>query len=199
MSSLYGEILKALKDSADIDSICRATGIGRSGIDSFFKYLDDSRIASGFKIESSVKAEGAYSINIDGGSRGNPGHAGCGIVIKSPDGKRNGYYYYLGTETNNYAEYTALIKALELAIQQGINEVNVYSDSELMCNQIKGLYKVKSPNLKDLYEKSVSLIKGIEKFTINHVYREFNKDADMLANKAMDLKNNGKIELSVAR
>jgi len=130
---------------------------------------------------------GAYSINVDGASRGNPGRAGAGAVIKDPDGtiirklkKR------LGVTTNNVAEYEALIMGLDAALGMGISNVSVHADSELMVKQINGTYKVKSPALAPLYEKAKGLVGRFSKFRISHVYREQNATADALANEALD-------------
>lgn len=128
-------------------------------------------------------------INTDGGSRGNPGISGIGIVIC--DEYEDMIFelgQYIGVQTNNYAEYKALTRALEIAIDMGIYEVEVYMDSELVVKQIKGEYKVKSENLYPMYEMANALIHQFSSFDIKHVKREFNKRADKLANKAMDCK-----------
>lgn len=137
------------------------------------------------------------SVYTDGGSRGNPGISGCGVVID--DGvARKGYFYYLGVHTNNFAEYTGLLKALYLAKEMNAEDVTVYSDSELMCRQMTGVYKVKNPQLLALYKEAVSLIGNLKSFRIEHVRREFNKEADSLANMAMDEKRNGEVEFTTA-
>lgn len=137
------------------------------------------------------------SVYTDGGSRGNPGISGCGVVID--DGVvRKGYFYYLGVHTNNFAEYTGLLKALYLAKEMNAEDVTVYSDSELMCRQMTGVYKVKNPQLLALYKEAVSLIGNLKSFRIEHVRREFNKEADSLANMAMDEKRNGEVEFTTA-
>lgn len=137
------------------------------------------------------------SVYTDGGSRGNPGTSGCGVVID--DGvTRKGYFYYLGEHTNNFAEYTGLLKALYLAKEMNAEDIVVYSDSELMCRQMNGVYKVKNPQLLVLYKEAVNLINNLKSFRIEHVRREFNKDADSLANMAMDKKRNGEVEFTTA-
>lgn len=137
------------------------------------------------------------SVYTDGGSRGNPGISGCGVVID--DGvARKGYFYYLGVHTNNFAEYTGLLKALYLAKEMNAEDVTVYSDSELMCRQMTGVYKVKNPQLLALYKEAVSLIGNLKSFRIEHVRREFNKEADSLANMAIDEKRNGEVEFTTA-
>ena len=123
----------------------------------------------------------------DGGARGNPGPAGYGVYITDQDGNRVvELSEYLGERTNNYAEYAALIAALEWAIRNGHHAVQVVSDSELMVKQIRGVYKVRNENLQPLYDKAQRLIRLLEWFEIRHVLREENREADRLANAAMD-------------
>lgn len=137
------------------------------------------------------------SFYTDGGARGNPGISGCGVVVDDGSVKK-GYFYYLGIQTNNFAEYTGLLKALSIAKEMNAEEVVVYSDSELMCKQITGEYKVKSPQLGILYKEAMLYIYNLKSFKIKHVRREFNKDADLLANMAMDEKRNGEVEFTTA-
>lgn len=137
------------------------------------------------------------SVYTDGGARGNPGVSGCGVVIDDGTTKK-GYFYYLGIHTNNFAEYTGLLKALSLAKEMNAEDVTVYSDSELMCRQITGVYKVKNPQLLVLYRKVMAFIRSLKSFKIEHVRREFNKEADSLANMAMDEKRNGEVEFTTA-
>jgi ribonuclease HI len=129
---------------------------------------------------------------IDGGARGNPGESGIGVVEIIGDMKKC-YYGYTGISTNNEAEYSALIKALELAVVKDITCVKVFSDSELICKQISGSYKVKSETLSEFYNKALKLISLIKNFSIIHIPRTENKEADKLANLAMDLKKDGEL------
>ena len=123
----------------------------------------------------------------DGGARGNPGPAGYGVVIHDSAGNRvAGLSQYLGHRTNNFAEYQALIAALEYAVEHGPKALKVISDSELLVRQIKGIYKVKEPTLRDLHARASQLIRQLEWFEIEHVLRGHNKEADRLANEAMD-------------
>ncbi len=127
----------------------------------------------------------------DGGSRGNPGPSSAAYVIKTPHGKKlTAKAFFLGKNTNNYAEYTAVIKALEEALIYKPEKVNLYSDSELLVKQLNGQYKVKSKTIKPLYEKCTDLLHQFPDCRIEHVYRENNKQADLLANQAMDVKKN---------
>jgi ribonuclease HI len=123
----------------------------------------------------------------DGGARGNPGPAGYGVVIQDQSGHKVAHLSeYLGNQTNNFAEYQGLIAALEYAIQHGLKALKLISDSELLVRQIKGIYKVKNPTLKDLHARAKELIAQLDWFSIGHALREHNREADRLANQAMD-------------
>src|ERR1700721_1285579 len=123
----------------------------------------------------------------DGGSRGNPGPGGFGVYIQDSTGKVLAELsQYLGKQTNNFAEYSALLAALEFAIAQGHRSLRVVSDSELMVKQMKGQYRVNSPELRPLYEQARQRVPKLDHFQIQHVLREKNRHADRLANLAMD-------------
>lgn len=125
--------------------------------------------------------------HIDGGSRGNPGPAAYGLVVESTDGTHiASLSNYLGYTTNNVAEYQGLLAALTYALEHNYRRLKIISDSELMTRQINGQYKVKNPNLKTLYDRARSLISQFDAFRIEHVRREHNREADRLANQAMD-------------
>jgi ribonuclease HI len=124
---------------------------------------------------------------IDGGSRGNPGEAGLGVYF--PGVAR--IAEYLGSSaTNNFAEYSALVTALRFAVYSRCEELDVYADSELVVKQINGEYQVKNENIRPLYDSAVRWISLIPRFSIRHVRREQNAEADKLANKAMDTRRN---------
>lgn len=126
-------------------------------------------------------------IHTDGAARGNPGPAGIGVTIQKEDGTRLAEIsQFIGRATNNVAEYTALITALEKAAALGAQELEVYTDSELVVKQIKGEYRVKNEGLKPLYQKVKSLASQFSNFHIAHVVRDKNKEADRLANKGID-------------
>jgi len=126
----------------------------------------------------------AYS---DGGARGNPGPAGYGVVIQDETGRRiASLSEYLGHQTNNFAEYQGLIAALEYAVQHDHKALRVISDSELLVQQIKGFYKVRNKTLQDLHARAKELIAKLDWFSIGHVLRGHNQEADQLANAAMD-------------
>src|ERR1700721_2111318 len=123
----------------------------------------------------------------DGGSRGNPGPAGFGVYIQDSAGRVLAELSeYLGARTNNFAEYSALLASLEFAIANGHRSLRVVSDSELMVKQIKGQYRVNSPELRPLYEEAKRRIARLDHFQIQHVLREKNRHADRLANVAKD-------------
>ncbi len=126
-------------------------------------------------------------INTDGGSRGNPGAAAIGLVIKNESGELiYSHGSYIGETTNNVAEYSALVKALEEAANLGATEVKIQMDSELIVKQMTGLYKIKQPALQELAAKVVKLLNKFNKYNFVHVRREYNKEADAMVNKALD-------------
>ena len=134
-----------------------------------------------------MSANSAYTAHVDGGARGNPGPAGYGAVIHDPHGKKIAELSeYLGHHTNNYAEYQGLLGVLRFAIEHQIEALNVVSDSELMVRQMKGIYKVKHPELRRLHEEAQLMVGRLRHFEIRHALREHNQIADRLANMAMD-------------
>jgi ribonuclease HI len=131
--------------------------------------------------------KGASAVaNVDGGSRGNPGPAGYGVRIEREDGTIVELKRALPLATNNVAEYNGLLAALRWATEQGVTALHVRADSELLVKQMRGEYRVKNPGLQPLYEEARSLVKQIGRVKFEHVRRELNKDADRLANEAMD-------------
>lgn len=150
--------------------------------------LPRSRLARLFaEPEPTPPASAAYIAQIDGAARGNPGPASYGVVIRAADGvivaelKK-----YIGRGTNNVAEYYALIAALDYAEAHGIRALRIRSDSELLVRQMQGRYKVKSPDLRPLFERARKLTQNFSFFSIEHVGREQNSEADALANQALD-------------
>ncbi len=124
---------------------------------------------------------------IDGASRGNPGQAGAGISIRDPRGERVvEVSRYLGHRTNNEAEYEALLMGLKEAKQIGANILRIYTDSELIEKQVKGIYRVKEIRLKRLYQKVLKLMGEFSRVEIEAIPREKNKEADLLANRAIE-------------
>lgn len=124
---------------------------------------------------------------IDGASRGNPGEAGFGVLLET-DRVPEEIVGYLGKATNNVAEYAALIAVLKLAADRGVKKLVVYSDSQLLVRQVNGAYRVKAPHLVPIFLQALKLRQTIPDFTIEHVAREENKEADRLANQAIDLR-----------
>ncbi len=127
------------------------------------------------------------TLHADGGSRGNPGPAGAGAVLYDDQGREvAALARYLGSTTNNEAEYQALIMGLAEAQRLGAAQLTVKMDSELVVRQLSGQYRVKAPGLKPLYDQARRLLQGFGAVTILHVRRQFNQRADELANQAMD-------------
>jgi ribonuclease HI len=129
----------------------------------------------------------AHRANIDGGSRGNPGPASYGVVVRDARGEIVAKLKkYIGRATNNVAEYYGLIAALDYAQAHAIRALQIESDSELLVKQMRGQYKVKSEELRPLFERAKKMSAAFDSFAIRHVYREQNREADALANEALD-------------
>jgi len=124
----------------------------------------------------------------DGCCRGNPGPAGIGVVIKDPHKKiLKELSEYIGEATNNIAEYSAIIRGLEAACDLGADEITVFMDSELVVKQLSGEYRVKDERMKELFLQTLGALKDFKSFEIKHIDRSKNKEADLLANKALNL------------
>lgn len=129
------------------------------------------------------------TVHLDGGSRGNPGPAGVGVVVSADDGTpvlERGYF--LGTTTNNVAEYTGLIRGAELVQTLNPTHVTFVSDSLLLVNQINGAWKIKTPHIRELHTQAKAALSQLPAWEATHVKREFNIRADEMANAAMDAK-----------
>ena len=132
-------------------------------------------------------SSGWYTAHCDGGSRGNPGPAGFGAVVMDPAGKVVARLSsFLGSQTNNFAEYSGLLAVLEWAVANGARRLRVVSDSELMVKQMTGVYKVRHPGLIPLWQQAKRLVGQLDGFEMRHTLRAGNKEADQLANDAMD-------------
>jgi len=141
-------------------------------------------------------AAAAHRANIDGGSRGNPGPAAYGVIIRDGRGEIVAKLKkYIGRMTNNVAEYYGLIAAMDYAQAHSIRALRIESDSELLVKQMRGQYKVKSEDLRPLFERAQKMSKTFDSFRIEHVYREQNREADALANEALDETEGGKPKL----
>ena len=131
----------------------------------------------------------SLQIHIDGASRGNPGDAAFGVYVADDSGQTVAELYgYLGRATNNVAEYQALLHALRYALAKGARRVRVFSDSELVVKQIGGAYKVKHPDMQPLHREASALMRRFQRASLSHVRREQNREADLLANQALDLR-----------
>jgi ribonuclease HI len=130
---------------------------------------------------------GKLTVNVDGGARGNPGPAAIGVVVRNDDGavvEQVGET--IGETTNNVAEYRALLRGLELASAHGATEVELIGDSELVVRQIEGRYKVKNAGMKELHAQAKAALADFDSWSIRHVKRAQNADADELVNGALD-------------
>ena len=126
-------------------------------------------------------------VNVDGGARGNPGPAAIGIVVR--DGEENVLQDLgetIGEATNNVAEYKALVRGIQMARDMGGDELEIRGDSELVVKQMLGQYKVKHPDMKPLYAEAREALSGLSDWSITHVRREQNSEADALVNQALD-------------
>jgi ribonuclease HI len=131
----------------------------------------------------------SLQLHIDGASRGNPGEAGFGVHVTTPAGDTVAELYgYLGRATNNVAEYQALIHGLRYALGRGARRVVILSDSELVVRQVAGTYKVKHPDMVPLHREAIGLMRRFDTASLSHVRREWNREADRLANRALDEK-----------
>jgi len=127
------------------------------------------------------------TVNVDGGARGNPGPAAIGVVLRNGDGSVvQEVGETIGEATNNVAEYRALLRGIELAAGHGAGEVELIGDSELVVRQVEGRYKVKNAGMKKLHEEVKRALRGFDSWSIRHVRRAENADADRLVNEALD-------------
>ncbi|MEK7880901.1 MAG: ribonuclease HI family protein [Deltaproteobacteria bacterium] len=189
MSAGVKEFLETLKHTLDLKkTMCEldlTEDAARAMIDTIEKSL--SKATPFFKGGAGGIDVSGLRIYVDGASRGNPGISGAGAVIKDLHGKTiKKLRKRLGIATNNVAEYSAFVMALREAKTMGASSVHVFADSELLVKQIKGVYKVKSDNLKALYFEAIGLIDSFAEFFVSHIDREKNSEADRLANEAID-------------
>jgi ribonuclease HI len=130
---------------------------------------------------------GKVTVNVDGGARGNPGPAAIGVVVRDEEGEvleERGER--IGRATNNVAEYRALLLGIELAAQHGAGELELIGDSELIVRQVEGRYKVKDATMRELHTEVKQALAGFDNWTIRHVRRENNAEADRLVNEVLD-------------
>ncbi len=127
------------------------------------------------------------TVNVDGGARGNPGPAAIGVVIRDPEGLIiDEHGERIGEATNNVAEYKALIRGIQRAAELGATELDLVGDSELVVRQVEGRYKVKKPGLKPLHAEAREALSAFDSWSIRHVRREMNVEADRLVNEVLD-------------
>jgi ribonuclease HI len=126
-------------------------------------------------------------VHVDGGARGNPGPAAIGVVVTTPEGADVvEVAEAIGVATNNVAEYRALLRGIELAREHGADELEIYGDSELIVKQVRGEYRVKDAGLKPLHAEVRAALASVGGWSLDHVRRENNADADLLVNQALD-------------
>jgi len=127
-----------------------------------------------------------FTVNVDGGARGNPGPAAIGVVLRDGGEVVEEVGETIGEATNNVAEYRALLRGIELATERGATDLELVGDSELVVRQVEGRYKVKNPGMKELHEEVKRALRGLDSWSIRHVRRAENADADRLVNQALD-------------
>ena len=191
------ELLALIHKSIDMETLKEQDkAITKKRVDKLFQDLkghvkkDDSDISEEeITGHSDIKKEAdLIVVNVDGASRGNPGESGVGVAIFDKNlNLINEACDYLGVATNNVAEYKALILGIKLSTKYNAKRVLFKADSELMVKQIKGEYRVKNAQLKLLFAEAQSLLKKLPNWKIMHVPREENKEADLLANKGVDM------------
>jgi len=191
------ELLALVHKSIDMEKLKEQDrSITKKRVDTLFQNLKDHVKKDDLAISekeitdtSSIKKEAdLIVVNVDGASKGNPGESGIGVAIFDKDSNLiNEACDYLGVATNNIAEYKALILGIKLSTKYNTKRVLFKADSELMVKQIKGEYRVKNAQLKLLFAEAQSLLKKLPNWKIMHVPREENKEADLLANKGVEM------------
>lgn len=186
-NKLQAEILRFIAHEEPLAATLSAfPGFDRT---SFTKILEMAaeRVLGELPLTPPVPVMTRLRVYCDGAARGNPGLAGAGAVLVEPSGQvvdRLGKF--LGSRTNNFAEYSGLLLGLSRATELGVSEIEVFSDSELMIRQLGGRYQVKSTSLRPLYEQALRLINEFERVKLVHVPREMNRAADEMSNRAID-------------
>lgn len=187
--------LKELSRTLDLEKTVERLGITEDEARGLFSYIQKRLFGpnppkppkSAEQRPFTEAADRTFSVYVDGASRGNPGRAGAGAVIKDGEGKVvKRLKRSLGITTNNIAEYKALIMGLKEAKRLGLSHVKIFADSELVVKQLKGEYRVKNEGLKPLHSEARDLAYGFKGFTITYISRDKNTEADKLANKAID-------------
>jgi len=179
-----GAVLAALAETLDIPGVLARFGLTPVQLRELLHQAAQ---------ECQKETEGTWSLYVDGASRGNPGPAGAGAVLRDPTGHiRDSGSRYLGRTTNNVAEYQALLLGLELARRHGVRSLDIFADSELLVRQLTGRYRVRSPHLRPLYDAVRQTLSGFAAVRLRHLERSLNREADRLANQAIDLALKGR-------
>ncbi len=191
------DLLSLIHKDVDIEKFKeKDKSITKKRVDKLFQNLKSHIKKDNLTISDKEKADASNTnneidlivVNTDGGSRGNPGESGIGVAIFDKDSNLiNETFDYLGVATNNIAEYKAMILGIKLSMEYNAKKILFKSDSELMVKQIKGEYRVKNPQLKLLFTEAKDLLKKLPNWKIMHVRREENIEADLLANKGIDM------------
>lgn len=190
-------VLEAFAASLDVaEVLARFPGLAREDLRRMFREAAarQPRAARPAPAAAAAVDPGARSVwpsevtvHVDGGARGNPGEAGAGVFFQDRSGAPlERIARYLGRATNNTAEYQALLIALARAREAGVRHLRVFSDSELLVNQVNGRYRTKVPHLQQFLQEAIRLMREIGRVDVMHVRRELNTEADALANEAMD-------------
>lgn len=188
---LAKQFIEDLQDTFDVELTIKKLKITEADARDILREMA-ARLFGAAVVESPKSSRSSLSvenlvIHVDGASRGNPGLAGAGAMLKDTQGRVvKKLRRFLGEATNNVAEYEALLMSLEEAQGLGCKSVKVFADSELVVKQVKGIYRVKNASLKVIYVKVMKVVRTFDKFTISHVMREKNSEADKLANEAID-------------
>jgi len=177
------ELLRAIYRALQWEELCRlAPGVSRERVDELFRRLSAALPPAGAGPAGPAGESERATLHCDGASRGNPGPAAIGMVLRAPDGRTlQAWGARIGTATNNAAEYRALIAGLEEALQLGVKEIEVASDSELLVRQLSGRYRVRNPGLAALHARAMELLGRFRAWQARHVQREENAEADRLA------------------
>ncbi|MDI6853618.1 MAG: ribonuclease HI family protein [Deltaproteobacteria bacterium] len=171
-------IFRALAQGMEIPEVLERFHLSREELKALFL-----EVAESYKARQS----GYWHLFCDGASRGNPGPAGAGAVLLDPGGQPQGRAVrFLGKATNSIAEYQALLLGLEMALEKGVRRLQIFSDSQLLVEQLNGGYQVRSPHLKPFWRQAMNLLQNFEAYAISHIDRTMNAEADRLANQAID-------------
>ena len=174
----FAAVFQDLAEGSDLAQVRERFGLTQEQLQNIFQDAADYY----YTLE-----EGIWSLYSDGASRGNPGLAGAGVVLFDPYGQMaTQNLEFLGQTTNNVAEYRGVLLGLKMARNLGIKQIKIYADSELLVRQLNGSYKVKKPHLQSLWQQVQQELQHFKTFEIFHIPRELNREADRLANQAID-------------